>query len=195
MNSQTTNVSTTLKDYYETQNPQKLMLHLGCGGVKWKDFLNIDLHPAMSNEKDSSRDGCVADYFADMRDLQLPDESIDDIFTSHTIDHFPRWTGISMLKDWHRMLKPNGRCIIEAADFWKCVFWLFHPSKKCRHLARTQFYGNQWDEIDFETHRYVWSSRELKSVLVEEAGFRSVAVTHRVSTHVAGRDMRVTAVK
>ena len=59
-----------------------------------------------------------------------------------------------MLTDWHRMLKRNATLIIEVADFTRCLLWLFHPSREKRRVARTQFYGDQWDRIEFETHRY-----------------------------------------
>ena len=84
---------TTINDYLEERKPPEVKLHLGCGGVRWQDFINVDLHPHDSSVEDSSRNGCVADVFADMRALGLPDNSIDEIFTSHTIDHFTRWVG------------------------------------------------------------------------------------------------------
>jgi predicted SAM-dependent methyltransferase len=184
----------TLGDYIRSINPSQVKLHLGCGGVRWLDFINIDLHPHDETKQDDSRDGCFADVFADMRNLGLPDESIDEIFTSHTIDHFTRWEAIDMLRDWFRMLKPGGLIVIEAADFNRCIFWLFHPNGRNRQLARNQFYGNQWDRIDYETHRYVWSARELRSVL-REIGFRRVESSHATQTHYPGRDMRITAAK
>jgi predicted SAM-dependent methyltransferase len=184
----------TLSDYISSLAPSEVKLHLGCGGMRWKDFINVDLYPENPGQTDSSRSGCVADTFADMRDLGLPDESVDQIFTSHTIDHFTRWSAICMFKDWFRMLKPRGHVVIEVADFWRCVLWLFHPSRRKRILARNQFYGNQWDGIDYETHRYVWSAHELRQEL-KMVGFRCVEVTHRTETHYPGRDMRVTAIK
>ena len=39
-----------------------------------------------------------------------------------------------MLREWHRMLKPGGMLTIEAADFNRCVLWLFHPSRCKREL-------------------------------------------------------------
>jgi predicted SAM-dependent methyltransferase len=183
-----------LADYIALHAPQEIKLHLGCGGVRWKDFINVDLHPAKAGEKDSSRNGCVADAFADMRSLGLDCGTVDEIFTSHTIDHFTRWEALTMFHEWFGMLKPGGRIVIEVADFWRCVLWLFHPSKRKRHLGRTQFYGNQWDGIDYETHRYLWSASELRREL-EIVGFRSVQVSHRTETHYPGRDMRVTAIK
>ena len=68
----------------------------------------------------------------------MPDDSVDEIFTSHTIDHFTRWQAIDMFKDWHRILRPNGLLTIEVADFWRCVLWLFHFKREKRRLARTQ---------------------------------------------------------
>ena len=187
-------MNTSLEDYVKAQGSRAVKLHLGCGGVRWLDFINVDLYPHDESRRDESRDGCIADVFADMRNLGLPDESIDEIFTSHTIDHLTRWEAVDMLRDWYRMLKPGGLVVIEAADFNRCVLWLFHPSRRKRELARNRFYGNQWDRIDYETHRYVWSVKELRGVL-GDLGFRKVSVTHATLTHYPGRDMRVTAVK
>ena len=184
-----------LQEYLSLHPTSSVRLHLGCGGQIISGFLNVDLHPSEENEVDSSRDGCSPDCIGDMTKLGLADNTVDEIFTSHTIDHFTRWTAIAMLRDWHRMLKPGSKCIIEVADFWRCVLWLFHPLKSKRQLARTQFYGNQWDEIEYETHRYVWSSSELNSVLLEQVGFSSVAISHKTTTHIPGRDMRVIATK
>lgn len=184
----------TLIKYVHGRHGDPVKLHLGCGGMRWKDFINVDLHPHDPDKMDSSRSGCIADAFADMRELGLPDASVDEMFTSHTIDHFTKWVALEMFRDWHRMLKPGGKLVIEVADFNRCVLWLFHPSPTKRKLARDQFYGNQWDRIDYETHRYVWSAGELRRALLE-TGFREVEVSHRTETHYPGRDMRVTAVK
>jgi predicted SAM-dependent methyltransferase len=184
----------TLAKYITDRSMASVRLHLGCGGVRWRDFINVDMNPHDPERPDSSRSGCVADVFADMRDLGLPSNTIDEIFTSHTIDHFTRWEGAKMLRDWYRMLKPNGLVTLEAADFRRCVLWLFHPRREMRRVARTQFYGNQWDEIEYETHRYLWSSKELKNVLLD-IGFNSVMIHHRTLTHHPGRDMHVEARK
>jgi predicted SAM-dependent methyltransferase len=184
----------SLKGYIEQHNPAKVRLHLGCGGVRWQDFINVDFYPHDSSVQDSSRSGCVADVFADMRNLGLPDNSVDEIFTSHTVDHFTRWVAIDMFRDWFRMLKPNGTLIVEVADFTRCILWLIHPNREKRLAAKNQFYGNQWDRIEFETHRYVWSARELADVL-RDIGFRKVSYNHATLTHYAGRDMRMMASK
>jgi predicted SAM-dependent methyltransferase len=184
----------SLRQYLAGRAPAPVKLHLGCGGVRRKDFVNVDLYPIDESRPDSSRDGCVADVFADIRALGLPDDSVDEIFTAHTLEHFTRWVAIDMLRDWYRMLRPSGRMVIEMPDFWRCVAWLFSPNAKRRRVARVQFYGNQQDGHDFETHRYLWSSGEFRDAL-GDIGFSRVTVSHRTETHFSGRDMRVEALK
>ncbi len=184
----------TIRKYLEEKNLPKVKLHLGCGGVRWQDFINVDMNPYDDSVQDSSRSGCVADVYADMKNLGLPDDSVDEMFTSHTIDHFTRWDAIDMLSDWYRMLKPGGRLVIEVADFNRCVLWLFHPSRQKRIAARNQFYGNQWDRLEYETHRYLWSAHELVGVL-RDIGFDRVSHSHATLTHYPGRDMRIEAKK
>lgn len=183
-----------LAEYLARQPNNSIKLHLGCGGQRWRDFINVDLNPHVPNRSDTSRTGCVADVFADMRSLGLPDNSIDEIFTSHTIDHFTRWEAVRMFGDWYRMLKKGGILVIEAADFRRCVFWLFHLNPHKRQVARNQFYGNQWDELEYETHRYLWSAKELRRVLTE-VGFQITSLHHQTLTHYPGRDMHVRAQK
>jgi predicted SAM-dependent methyltransferase len=187
-------MSEALLSYLEARRGTRVKLHLGCGGVRWKDFVNVDLYPADPERADSSRSGCVADVFADVRALALPEGYIDEIFSSHTLEHFPRYIALEMLRDWHRMLKRGGTMVIEMPDFVRCVLWLLHPNPKKRLAAKNQFYGNQWDGLDFETHRYVWSASEFKRELLA-MGFSKVHVTHRTETHYRGRDMRITATK
>ena len=184
----------SLLQYIEFYKPNKIKLNLGCGGIKWQDFINVDLYPYDKSIKDHSRNGCVANAFADMRSLSLQQNSVDEIFTSHTIDHFYRWEAIEMLKDWYSILKPNAYLTIEAADFNRCVLWLFHPNRKKRELAKNQFYGNQLDRIEYETHRYLWTPKELTKVL-KDIGYRKICYSHKTLTHYPGRDMRVTAIK
>jgi predicted SAM-dependent methyltransferase len=186
--------STDLRARVADISDQPIRLHLGCGGVNLPDFINVDLHPHNPMNPDSSRDGCVADVLADMRQLGLDDDAVAEIQTFHTIDHFTRWECVDMLRDWHRMLRPGGRLVIEVADFTRCVLWLLHPLARRRRAARSQFYGNQWDRIEFETHRYVWSSREIRREL-RSIGFALVKISHRTETHYPGRDMRIEAIK
>ena len=46
-------------------------LHLGCGGVKWKDSTNADLYPDTPEIPDSSREGCVAGPGRDIKTIRI----------------------------------------------------------------------------------------------------------------------------
>lgn len=171
---------------------QTVRLHLGCGGVRLDGYINVDLHPHDPSIPDDSRSGCAADVYADMRQLELADATVDQIFTVHTLEHFTRWEASDMLRQFRRILKPGGALVVETPDFWRCFAWLLHPRHHRRVQARRQFYGNQWDRLDYETHRYVWSAGELRRELLA-AGFRRVNIHHRTQFHVPGRDMRAQA--
>jgi predicted SAM-dependent methyltransferase len=184
----------SLGGYIEAEALDQVKLHLACGGTRWKDYVNVDLFPEETYIADSSRNGCVADVFADIRSLGLPDNTVDEFFCSHALEHFTRWVGRRMLQDWYRMLKPGGRLHLETPDFWRSVLWLFHPQRKKRELGRTMFYGNQWDELDYETHRYLWTARELRRTM-QGIGFSSVVVNHATLTHHPGRDIKAIGIK
>lgn len=183
----------SLEEFFREHRLRRIKLHLACGGMRWRDFVNVDLFPE-DGQSDSSRTGCVADVFADIRNLGLPNDSVDEIFCSHALEHFPRWVGVELLVDWHRMMKPGGRLHLETPDFWRSVLWLFHPRRRKRTLGRNMFYGNQWDKLDHETHRYLWTARELKETLLS-IGFSSVKVNHASLTHHPGRDIKAIALK
>jgi hypothetical protein len=58
----------------------------------------------------------------------------------------------------------------------------------------TQFYGNQWDRLDYETHRYVWTKKEM-ALELDKIGFEIVSLDNQAKFHVPERDMRVIARK
>jgi len=47
----------TLHEYIKTKVGGPVRLHLGCGGMRWKDFINVDLYPHVDSMPDSSRNG------------------------------------------------------------------------------------------------------------------------------------------
>ena len=97
-------------------------------------------------------------------------------------------------------LKPGGTLIMEHPDLDGCIAWYLQNKKAIQtpigelNMGFTQFYGNQWDELDYETHRYVWTKAEMQHVL-EEIGFEIMFLDNHAIFHEAGRDMRVVARK
>lgn len=82
-----------------------LKLHLGCGETRLEGYVNIDLKRTKAT-----------DMTHDVRHLPFMDESVELIESYHVIEHIPRYDVLPMLRDWHRMLIPGGRVIIECPD-------------------------------------------------------------------------------
>ena len=107
-----------------------------------------------------------------------------------------------MLEHYFQKLAKGGRLIVEMPDLDRIIEW-YLAGKTAKHMMTplgmknmgfTQFYGNQWSKIDFETHRYVWTQDEFKSVL-ETVGFEKIEITNDAHFHEKGRDMFVVAEK
>lgn len=90
---------------------QPIRIHLGCGGKHFDGYINIDYPP--------SAHGIVtvkADIFADVRGLDFPCGSVDEVRLHHVFEHFDRVTALAMLIKWHSWLKIGGKLHIETPD-------------------------------------------------------------------------------
>lgn len=179
-----------------------LKLHLGCGAVYLNDFVNIDFFD--SDKPDTSR-GCEkmhADMLLDIRQLQAHVDacSVDRVLMVHVLEHFTRWSGLALLSDIYQVLKPGGILEMEHPDLDACIAFYLQDKRTMTtpignlNIGFTQFYGNQWDELDYETHRYVWTKRELDAV-ARGIGFDVVELNNNAIYHVKGRDMRAVLIK
>lgn len=194
-------MKTHIINIYASNNQlQKVRLNLGCGGRPIKGWINIDNFDYEKN--DSSRSGSVYDIKMDIRNLDVEDSSVDEILLVHVIEHFVRWETIKMLKHYFRKLKKDGRIIVEMPDLDRCIAWyikdrdapMINTPLGTMNMGLTQFYGNQWDELDYETHRYVWRLDEFIGTL-KEIGFSIESASHQAIFHQKDRDMFVIATK
>lgn len=189
-----------INDYAQAKGLAPLKLNLGCGGRPLPGWVNIDKYDY--NPADTSRTGSVYDVKADICDLPVKDESVDQILLVHVVEHFPRWQTIDNLKHWVAKLRPGGLLIVEMPDLDKCIEWYLKGRSAphiqtpigLQNMGRTQFYGNQWDRLDYETHRYVWTVTEFIREL-NHAGFWIKEASHDAKYHQKGRDMWVVAEK
>jgi predicted SAM-dependent methyltransferase len=116
------------------------------------------------------------------------------------IEHFTRWQTTDNLRHWKSKLREGGLLLVEMPDLDKCIEWYLrgrdapHINTKIgpQNMGKTQFYGNQWDRIDYETHRYVWTVTEFLREL-NAAGFVVKEAGHDAKFHQKGRDMWVVA--
>ena len=93
------------------QEGQPLKLHLGCGEQHFDGYVNIDYPPSEHTVMTVK-----ADLFADLKDLDFPAESVDEIRLHHVFEHFNRVTALAKLIRWHTWLKIGGKLHIETPD-------------------------------------------------------------------------------
>lgn len=83
------------------QKGQKKIVDLGCGEAKYEtdegDVLTVDI-----------RDEVKPDYRSDLRKLPFANNEFDIVYSSHTLEHFPRADVGNVLDEWIRILKPEG---------------------------------------------------------------------------------------
>ena len=66
-------------------------LNLGCAEFKFVDYVNIDARAEMG-----------PDICSRIEDLKYEDNSIDEIYASHILEHFDKEVGKKMLANFYR---------------------------------------------------------------------------------------------
>jgi predicted SAM-dependent methyltransferase len=190
--------SSKILEFAASAGYHEIKLNLGSGGRPLPGWINIDNYDY--EKQDTSRNAAIYDVKCDIRNLEVPAASVDVIMLVHVLEHFVRWDAIKMLRSYFEILKPGGALIVEMPDFDKCIEWYLrgrdaphmHTPIGIRNMGLTQFYGNQWDELDYETHRYVWTLDEFLNV-VRDIGYEVSRADHAAVFHRPGRDMFVLA--
>lgn len=119
------------------------------------------------------------DFIGDISDLsRFENESIDEIYASHVLEHVPQKRVLDTLKGVHRVLKAGGKFYVSVPDLdvlcHAFINPLANPDVKV-HVMRMMF-GAQFDEYDF--HFFGWNQLFMSDFL-GKAGFSQV---HGVET-------------
>jgi len=87
-------------------------LHLGCGSVHLKGWVNIDL----------SGTGGPLDIVWDLRrPLPFPDGSVDAVFHEHLLENLPIAVALPFLQECRRVLMPGGILRVGVPDAGRCI--------------------------------------------------------------------------
>ncbi|WP_440914921.1 class I SAM-dependent methyltransferase [Candidatus Pelagibacter sp.] len=133
-----------------------MKLHIGGKEIKegWK-ILNIQKNEGV-------------DFVGSITDLsQFEDESIDEIYASHVVEHVDQNNIKKTLSGINRVLKKNGKFYISVPDLdILCRIFIEKtaPLKVKFHVMRMMF-GGQIDDFDY--HYFGWNYEFLNSYLVE----------------------------
>ena len=116
------------------------------------------------------------DHVGDACDLsRFTDQTFDELYASHILEHFDYNGPLQKaLKEWHRVLKPDGKLYISVPDM-DVLCRLFTMREKFTvqkrfHLIRIMF-GGHTDQYDYH---YVGLCSDVLNSILAEAGFQKV---------------------
>jgi SAM-dependent methyltransferase len=159
-------------------------LHLGCGQRLLPGWLNADLP---SIRRLVAFDHSIVAVNAN-RPLPFEDETFDRVYTEHMHEHLDYASGLALLKEIRRVLKPNGRLRLALPDLEFHIAMIVSDDTFVEFPAMFADAMNATDGLagappskntflNFlfrgSEHKYLYSRPELKNQL-ENAGFVSV---------------------
>ena len=158
-----------------------MKLHLGCGKKILPGYINID--------------ATCSDVVGDIRDLSsYEDNSVDEILAVHVWEHFWINEVLDIATEWKRVLKPDGKLILEMPCKDKVFMIIKSSYSDNENLTLWAMYGDPSTiRTEQDLHKWLWSVRDIRTLL-DQAGFSKVEI-FEPEYHVAIRDMRVEAKK
>jgi len=164
-----------------------LLVHVGCGSIIFKGWVNVDLAPP-------------ADLLWDLRrGLPFAAACADAVYSEHFIEHIDYEAGAKVVAEMHRILKPGGIVRMATPDLdhlverytdkdWRQQEWLEKPwydfiqTRGMMLNVAMRWWG----------HRFLYNEEDLRRQL-EAAGFqnvRRVAWGKSAMPHLANRETR-----
>lgn len=93
-----------------------MKLDIGCGTFKREGYTGVDYY-------------VETDIQAPMWAIPLPDNSVDEIYSSHALEHVGKFDVVPTLMEWKRLIRPGGTIELHVPDLrWCCERWLAHQS-------------------------------------------------------------------
>lgn len=156
-----------------------IKLNLGCGNLVYPDYINIDLYAP------------EADVKMDIRKLEYPDNYADEITAYHVFEHLSPYEAKDILSEWMRVLKPNGKLIMELPDIEAMCAAFGSSNKDERYRLLNCIYGATQME---HPHLFGWYAEILQDHL-ELVGFIQINFDKPQLIHHWGINFRVEALK
>lgn len=147
-----------------------IKLNLGSGGDYINGYVNVDLYADRADER------------YDVAKLPHADNSVDEIRAYHVIEHFDYMAAHDVLKEWHRVLKPNGLIKLETPDFLESCKEFVNADQDGRWNLYGHFFSTGWINPGL-IHKFLYTEFELKKTMTW-AGFKNINRTEPNSGYV-----------
>lgn len=135
-------------------------LNLGCGPDNRAGYVNVDAWVDNADLK--------MDIFA----LPLPNGSVDEILSSHMLEHLGKFEVPKALQGWHRVLKPAGKLCLNLPDLeWSAQQWVDLPEDARWGWPLDTLFGLQTHPGEY--HKTGFTAARIEAIL-RQIGFASV---------------------
>ena len=138
-----------------------MKLNLGCGDLILPGYVNIDLYDTRAPVKD------------DLRALKYEDGTVDEILSSHVIEHFDYMEAFVILKEWHRVLKVGGILDIETPNMLGLCKKFLELDEYGRYSLYGNFFSTPW--LDGMWHKFLYTPTQLSWTL-SHMGFINIKI-------------------
>ena len=141
---------------YTTPERKKVKINLGCGNDIRTGYINVDKYNNTG----------IVDYQWDLAKLEVEDESIDEIYTSHVFEHIEINDVYGVLEEWERALRPGGEIVMRLPNLETEVkIWLDTPDDRKwsevhrifgaqSHTGNTHFNGHNPESLKSLIERF-----------------------------------------
>jgi predicted SAM-dependent methyltransferase len=139
----------------------RVLVHLGCGGLVLPGFINVDSRPLPHIH-----------HLAQVQSLPfLADDAVDVIYVVHCLEHLAFDDTSKALREWHRVLKPNGCLYVAVPDFDR-ILEVYEKSGRSIPLIQQVLMGGQTYPQNFH---YAIFNEAFLSDLLRRAGFEDIS--------------------
>jgi predicted SAM-dependent methyltransferase len=125
---------------------KKIKIDIGCGKNKREGFTGVDIDPSSG-----------ADVIASAMELPYEDNSVDELYSAHLVEHFDQEETKKFFKEIFRVLKPGAVASLKVDRDW---------SKK-RLMGKDS------------THKHRYTAKELNGLL-EGIGFSKALAENKI---------------
>lgn len=143
-------------------------LNLGSGDSKFPGFISVDLY----DDK--------ADIKADICELPMEDNTVDEIVAYQVVEHIPYWKSEKMFSEMYRVLRLGGTVTLETPDVDYIAQDILKNglTDKWIHSLVGEYYRPwdkdrypDWENCAAAIHRNPWNLKRVKDIC-EPMGFK-----------------------
>jgi len=135
----------------------EVKIYFGCGKKRLPGWINVDKFPTLG-----------ADVVLDSAALNLASDSVDEIYSSHMIEHLPHDQFEQLLDEWYRVLKPGGKLTLRCPNF------IWHVQQ----FLEAADYESRWARLEF-----IFGMSQFGPGLYHRNGFSAERLRRILTTH------------